>query len=163
MDTLVVVSGCDKTSIEVSQRLRYIFASLQVLRWGRRPMYCASRVVSNISRGKKHIEIARRLSRGVSTPSTMFSKYWPFPLNVNQVREGSVRVDEDVGRLSNLLRGRCWKRSMSDSSFVNVERQVTISSAEMYLESGISSNSRWTRSTADKSSFSNPGNKRFSS
>jgi hypothetical protein len=61
-------------------------------------------------------------------------------LNVKRVREGRrARVDEDVRRLSHSRRGRGdSKQSMRNSSLVNVERHVTIASAGMYPESGIS-------------------------
>jgi len=92
----------------------------------------------------------------------MSSRYSLAPSNVKQVREGRsqrARVDEDVRRLSHSGRVReDSKQSLSNSSLVNVERQVTIASAEMYPESGISLSSRWTRLVADKSSLGNPGN-----
>src|SRR6266852_4335675 len=85
-------------------------------------------------------------------------------LSVKQVREGRrLRVDDDARRLSDSGRGRGdWKQRLSDSSLVNVDRQVAIASAEMYPELGIRESLRWTRSVADKSRFGKPGNGMYS-
>jgi hypothetical protein len=98
--------------------------------------------------------------RGRSVRERRYSKYSPAPRNRREVRAGRTERVSGGGcwLVECVINRASWNSRASSLSLVNVDRQATISSGEMYPEYGIRSRRSVTRSVADKSSFCGAGN-----